>query len=42
MNVYFFGLLNLYSDENSDGGKDITQKEQAEIMDIYTKWYNKE
>ena len=35
----FFGLLDLYSDANSDSGKEITPKEQADIIDTYTQWY---
>ena len=35
----FFGLLDLYQDENSDGGKEVTPKEQADIIETYTQWY---
>ena len=35
----FFGLLDLYSDASSDSGKEITPKEQADIIDTYTQWY---
>ncbi len=35
----FFGLLDLYSNENSEGGKEVTPKEQADIIDTYSQWY---
>ena len=35
----FFGLLDLYQDENSESGKEITPKEQAEIIETYSSWY---
>ena len=35
----FFSLLDLYSDANSDAGKELTPKEQADIIETYSNWY---
>ena len=37
--IDFFSLLDLYSNENSDGGKIVTPKEQADIIETFSKWY---
>ena len=38
----FLNLLDIGTDEGSEGGKDITPNEQVEIIDQFLKWYNKE
>ena len=35
----YFQLLDVYSDKASDGGEEITPKEQAAITDTFAKWY---
>lgn len=35
----YFQLLDLYSSQDSPGGRNITPEEQAEIVDTFAKWY---
>ena len=37
----FFELLDVATDEFSEGGKDITPDEQMDIMNQFLQWYNK-
>ena len=38
----FFELLDVASDEFSDGGKDITSNEQVDITNQFLNWFNKD